>query len=85
MSFVFDFTQRQDSNFVTICESEFYGGKNMQKIIDKLSEEQKKELINALSTVDQMFEDTADDDDDYHGTEFYDGLYELMMMLGQWC
>ena len=57
----------------------------MQKLINKLSEEQKDELINALWKVDQIFEDNADENDAYHETDFYTELYKLMVILKQWC
>lgn len=61
----------------------------MQKIIEILNEEQKRELINALYRVDDILEEASaeigGEDNEYHCTDFYNGLYDLMYRLGQWC
>lgn len=57
----------------------------MQEIIDNLTEEQKRDLINALYKVDEILENNTNDCEGYHGTQFYNGLYDLMYRLGQWC
>lgn len=57
----------------------------MEEMINRLSEEEKRELVNLLSKVDDIFEEHVDDDTEYHETDFYHGLYDIMYRLGVWC
>lgn len=61
----------------------------MEKIISNLSDEQKRELVDLLGRVDDILENNCnnklDDVEEYHNTDFYNGLYDLMYRLGVWC
>lgn len=60
----------------------------MEKIISNLSDEQKRELVNLLGRVDDILENNCNglsNVEEYHGTDFYNGLYDLMYRLGIWC
>ena len=60
----------------------------MEKIISNLSDEQKRELVNLLGRVDDILENNCNglsNVEEYHDTDFYNGLYDLMYRLGIWC
>ena len=60
----------------------------MEKIVSNLSDEQKRKLVDLLGMVDDILEENCDELDDveeYHSTDFYNGLYDLMYRLGIWC
>ena len=57
----------------------------MEELVNRLSEEQKRELVNALAKADDILESVCDEDSEYHETDFYHGLYDLMYRLGIWC
>ena len=60
----------------------------MEELLKKINDNQKNELINALYKANEILEEVSDeigDNSEYYKTKFYDGLWDLMNKLGQWC
>lgn len=60
----------------------------MEKLVNKLTEEQKMELSNLCQKINDIFENsnlTETDMDEYSVSSLNKGIEQVMVLLGLWC
>lgn len=59
-------------------------------MIDKLTDDQQEELADLCERINYIFTEedngfTEDNIDEYYGSSFYKGVWNVMYELGRWC